>query len=223
MTGIVSSLQPITLVGGGAVLDGDLGTCLQLAPGLVAADGGANYCVANQLLPDVVIGDMDSCSGLALRGIPSDRLHPINEQDSTDFDKALRNIDAPLVLGVGFMGGRIDHELACYNALVRHPDRACVLLGAEDIVFLAPASLDLPLQPGTRVSLFPMCSVEGRSRGLRWPIDGLAMSPGAKIGTSNEAIGNVHLEFTTPGMLVILPRACLREVVRALLARLGGS
>lgn len=223
MAGIVHSLEPITLVGGGLVRDGDLSLCRQFAPEIVAADGGAAYVAAMGLLPEAVIGDMDSCPQAVLGGIPADRIHHIGEQDSTDFDKALRNIEAPLVLGLGFTGGRIDHELACYNALARHPNRRCILLGVSDIVFLAPPRLALPLAPGTRVSLFPLARITGRSRGLRWPIDDLVLCPEGRIGTSNEATGPLHLSSEDPGLLVILPRACLGDAVRALGAQPADS
>ncbi|WP_372885279.1 thiamine diphosphokinase [Shimia sp.] len=203
--------------------DGDLDACLTLAPRLVAADGGAAHCLARGILPEAVIGDMDSCPDAVLQGIPPGRVHAIAEQDSTDFDKALRNIDAPLVLGLGFTGARIDHELACYNALLRHADRPCLLLGGSDLVFLAPPAIELPLAPGTRVSLFPLARLGGRSRGLRWPIEGLSFDPAGRVGTSNAAEGPLGLEFPEPGMLVILPRQCLGVAVRALLAPPAGS
>ena len=41
-----------------------------------------------------MIGDFDSISDAAQRALPPAALHRIAEQDSTDFDKCLRNIDA---------------------------------------------------------------------------------------------------------------------------------
>jgi thiamine pyrophosphokinase len=165
---------------------------------------------------------MDSGEDLAARGIGPERILRIAEQESTDFDKALRHIAAPLVIGIGFSGARIDHELACYNALVRHAARRCLLVGGEDVVFLAPPRIALPLAPGTRVSLFPMAPVRGRSEGLRWPIAGLGFAPDGQIGTSNAATGPVVLEMEAARMLVMVPRACLDLVVGALLGAEAG-
>jgi thiamine pyrophosphokinase len=76
----------------------------------------------------------------------------------------------------------------------------------------------MPLAAGTRVSLFPMDRVSGRSDGLRWPIDGLEFHPARRIGTSNEATGGlVAIEAHEPGLLVILPRETLSVVARAML------
>ncbi|MGR3637050.1 MAG: thiamine diphosphokinase [Shimia sp.] len=189
-----------------------------LAPGVVAADGGAAHCVFFGLDPEAVIGDFDSLSDDVRRAIPAAKLHQITEQETTDFDKALRSMDAPLVVGIGFGGARVDHHLAAFNTLVRQADRRCVLLGGEDVVFAAPPELTLRVAAGTRVSLFPMARVTGRSEGLLWPIDGLVLAPDGRVGTSNTANGDVWLRMEAPGMLVILPRDCLAEAVRALLA-----
>ncbi len=140
----------------------------------------------------------------------------IAEQDSTDFDKVLRSVEAPLMLAVGFLGARLDHELAAMAVLARSP-RRCMLLGQHDVVFAARARMELDLEAGTRVSLFPMHDVAGRSEGLRWSIDGIAFAPGGRIGTSNQATGPVRLEMEGTGMLVLLPRETLPVAVKALL------
>ncbi len=167
-----------------------------------------------------MIGDMDSLSDAARRRLPPETLYRIDEQDSTDFDKSLRSVDAPMVLGIGFLGRRVDHQLANLNVLARHHDKPCVLIARRDVIFAAPRRVAMELEPGSRVSLFPMAPVRGRSRGLHWPIDGLDMTPGGRVGTSNRvATGNagpVELEFDAPGMLVILPRAALDAAITAL-------
>ncbi|SDD15819.1 thiamine pyrophosphokinase [Ruegeria marina] len=196
----------------------DLNLALNRASLLVAADSGALVALAAGRMPDAVIGDMDSLPDLERAHVPIERLHQIAEQDSTDFDKALRHIDAPLVLGVGFTGSRVDHQLASFNTLVRRADRRCILIGIEQIVFLAPPLLELPLEPGNLVSVFPMARVAARSQGLHWPLDGLEMAPDGVIGTSNSATGPLRIETAAPGLLVMLPRTALDAVIQALLA-----
>lgn len=209
--------SPTTLIGGGVVNKGDLALALKWAPPLVAADGGAERALAAGHMPDAVYGDMDSLDAQSLGRIPADRLHRIAEQDSTDFDKALRHIQAPLVLAVGVTGARVDHELAAYHSLLCQSHVPVIILGAADIVLHVDRPLSLDLPEGTRVSLFPMQTVSGRSTGLRWPIDGLEFHPATRIGTSNAAIGGpVHLSFDGAGMLLILPRDCLPVAVSAL-------
>lgn len=168
------------------------------------------------LMPDAVIGDFDSVTPETLAAIPADRQIHVPEQDTTDFEKCLTRIRAPYVLGVGFLGARLDHTLAVLGTLIRHPARRCLLIGSEDVVFPAPPRLHLDLPGGSRLSLFPLRPVKGRSEGLRWPIDGLALAPDGIVGTSNEVSGPVRLETDGPGMLVILPRAALDAALAGL-------
>ncbi|MFV0360542.1 thiamine diphosphokinase [Tropicimonas sp.] len=220
---IVSSTENVTLLGGGKARPDELDEALGLAPVLVAADGGAAYALARGRMPEAVIGDLDSLPREVRDRIPAGRVHEVGDQISTDFDKALRSIRAPLVLGVGFLGRRVDHQLACFNVLVRRADQPCILIGKHDVVFAALPHLSLDLPAGSRVSLFPMAPVTGRSAGLHWALDGLEFTPGGVVGTSNRVAhghrGAVDLAFDGPGMLVILPRRALGVAMRGILAR----
>jgi thiamine pyrophosphokinase len=213
---IVHESDPITLVGGAGLSDQLFDQALQVSRLVVAADSGADRALAHGITPRVVIGDFDSISQAARAALPEAILHQMQDQDSTDFDKCLRSVTAPLILGVGFCGDRLDHQLAACNTLVRYPLQRCVLLGETDLVFLCPPAIHLPLDAGCRVSLFPMGAVEGLSDGLQWPLRGLNFAPDGQIGTSNAATGPVHLTITAPKMLVMLPVDRLDIVVAAL-------
>ncbi|MES0825217.1 thiamine diphosphokinase [Ruegeria sp. SCP11] len=221
-TAIVRSERPIALVGGGQVGPDDLKLVLIRVNLVVAADGGAVPLMDMGHMPDAVIGDFDSLGSSYRDQIPEERLFPIREQDSTDFDKALRSVEAPLVLGVGFLGGRLDHQLAVLNTLVRLRDRPCLLLGEREVVFLAPPRITLSLTPGDVVSLFPFERVTGKSRGLEWPIDNLVLESNGRVGTSNRALADVELSVDGPGLLVMVPRAALEQVMQAFLSEKTG-
>jgi thiamine pyrophosphokinase len=212
---IVESLRGVTLAGGGPFGAGLLARARSHAPVIVAADGGADRLLRLNVEPEAVIGDFDSISQQAQSRLAG-RLFPIPEQETTDFDKALRSIKAPFVIGIGFVGGRLDHELAVLNALLRQPDQRCLLISPKDVTFVAPLEMHLDLPRGSRFSLFPMGAVSGESEGLRWPIRGVPFAPDAAIGTSNEVIGPVRLRFSTRKMLVVLPIKALAAVLRGL-------
>lgn len=203
-----------TLVGGAPVSQEIIEKALVRAPYLVAADGGANTLLSAGLVPHRVIGDMDSISDAARRAF-ADRLHPIAEQDSTDFAKALRVTEASFTLAVGFGGARLDHALACLSELAR--SRApVILLDETDCISIAPPRLHLALAPGTRVSLWPLAQATGHSTGLRWPIDGLVLDPVGRVGTSNEATGPVTLMLDGGPVVLILPAASLDDLLTGL-------
>ena len=217
ISSIVQSTGIVTLVGAGDVDDVSLLESLTYSDRIVAADGGAARVLAIGRQPDAVIGDFDSIQPEVLSGIPEERLHPSEDQDTTDFEKAVSQIIAPLILAVGFTGRRLDHELAVYSSMLRLTRTPIIVIGPEDICFALDMSLTLNLDVGTRVSLFPMAEVKCASRGLRWATDHLVFHPLGRIGTSNEAIdAEISLVPSGPGMMVILPRATLPEVIQAL-------
>jgi thiamine pyrophosphokinase len=213
----------VTLLGAGRSIPKVVKQALSFAPILFAADGGAKVALNMGLMPEGVIGDLDSLTPEIQQQLPADRVYRFPDQDSTDFDKCLRTIHAPLILATGFTGQRLDHELAAYSSLLRHPDQRCILLGEVDLCFLAPERMRIDLPAGTRFSLFPMASCVANATGLRWPVNGLIMAPDGVIGTSNEVTtGQVTLQVSERKLLVILPRVHLEAVIKALKGVMNG-
>lgn len=210
-------LENITLIGASKVKTTDFKQCLRLAPVLIAADGGAKIAVKLGQTPEKVIGDFDSIDENTLSQIPANRLLKLANQNTTDFEKCLEHISAPLILALGFLGKRVDHQLAALHTLVQNPHQACILIGKHDVIFHLPAEFKMQLPIGTRFSLFPLAPVVGTSVGLEWSIKGLDFAPDRKIGTSNMATEtDVSLRMDNAGMLAILPRDTLTAVIEAL-------
>lgn len=188
-----------------------------MPPRLIAADGGAKIAVELGQTPEKVIGDFDSIDENTLSQIPANRLLKLANQNTTDFEKCLEHISAPLILALGFLGKRVDHQLAALHALVRNPHQACILIGKHDVIFHLPAEFQMQLPVRTRFSLFPLAAVMGTSEGLEWPIKGLSFAPDRKIGTSNMTTEtDVSLRMDNAGMLAILPHDALEAVIEAL-------
>ena len=217
VSGNVQSPLGVTLVGAGPLTRSDLVDSKALAPTIVAADGGANTCIKESLTPEAVIGDFDSITADTRAALPDTRFIEVSEQETTDFEKCLTRIDAPFIIAAGFASGRLDHKLANLSVMARMPGPPVILLAEEDIVFAAPPEITIDVPRGTRVSLFPMTPIKGRSSGLRWPIDDLRLDPMGMVGTSNEATSVVRLEFDMPGCLIIMPREALAPALSGLL------
>lgn len=211
----------VTLAGGGELGEAALGAARAIGPALVAADGGAHGLRALGHMPARIIGDLDSLGPRAPWEAAGVEITHVTEQDSTDFEKCLAAIGpVPLVLAVGFTGGRLDHLMATLTAMGRADAPPVILVGPEDITFRAPPTLALDLPAGCRVSLWPLAPVTvTRCEGLVWDATGLAMAPLGRVGTSNAATGGtLRLAFSDPGMFVVLPVDRLAQVARALTA-----
>lgn len=220
MNKILFTFQTIvTLVGAGPVRHSVLRRALGLGPIAIAADGGASALAKLGHPIHAIIGDLDSIditenwlnSGVAI--------HRIDEQETTDFEKCLYSLEAPLILAVGFVGGATDHALAAMNAVFAYENKRIILLGDADLTFICPEELVLELPVGCRISLFPLVEVAGLvSQGLRWNVAGMRMRPGGQIGVSNVVSqSSVKLAFDKRGVLVTLPIDQLPAVAAALL------
>jgi len=208
----------ITLLGGAPFNMTTLQESLFYAPVVIGVDGGGNTELPENYEFSLVLGDLDSLTqgqALQMKGVPVIHIH---EQDTTDFEKALRTVHAQIYLGVGFTGGQLDHTLAAMNTLVKNPHLKIILIGDVDIVFLIPPVLELNLQKGATVSFFPMAEVRGViSEGLRWSVQNLEMSPDKRIGTSNMATGGpIRVQFNHRKVLVILKRNMLATIIKSL-------
>ncbi len=216
---IVHALTPITLLGGADLDANELNICLSHAPSIVAADGGANHALRAGLRPLAVIGDMDSLTSAA-RTAFADILHPVAEQDSTDFDKCLMRVKAPLIMAAGFLGGRLDHTFSVLGVLARRSACHVVLVSRDDVCVLLPqGSSQWHLTPGDRAALLPLGAARVSSRGLRWDLDAQRMSPDGLVSSSNAvAQALVTVEVTGP-VLLTLPLAAWGAVTDAVRGR----
>jgi thiamine pyrophosphokinase len=95
---------------------------------LIAVDGGTAHCVRAGLLPDVVVGDMDSlrAEDEAVLSDPSVTIErfPV-DKDLTDLDLALdfaRRQGVREVTVVAAFSGRLDHTLAAVGSISRAGD-----------------------------------------------------------------------------------------------------
>ena len=196
------------LLGNGPVAPNALATIAARNLPTIAVDGGADAALRLGLKPDLIIGDLDSATSLQYWREAGVEVQKDARQDTTDFEKAISRIAAPTIFALGFTGARVDHYLATMATLVRMHRPEVVLLDDTDLAFACPDELALDLEAGARVSLFPLQTVQARSSGLDWALDGLTLAPGGLLGTSNRANGPVRISGGR-GLWVILPAQAL--------------
>ena len=203
---------PVILLGGGDINWPIFQHYLDKGWPLVAADGAANALEATDIVPELIMGDLDSLKNLE-RWEEKTAVHKIAEQDTTDFEKCLYSIDAPHFIAFGFLGRRLDHTLATLHATAKYVGQKQILLIDESdaaIVTSDAVSLDIPI--GCRISVFPLSqTLFASSTGLEYKLDGLVLAAGNRVGTSNRASAN-HVVITpetsnTGAYTVIVPVA----------------
>ncbi len=164
---------------------------------VIAADGGANHCNKLGIIPDILLGDLDSIDQAVLtvyqkKGVSIQRHPP--RKDATDLELAL---DLALEKGArtiwlfGALGGRWDMSLAniMLAANDKYRDLQIFLAGLNcSMQILHPGKThSIDGSPGQKVSLLPLKGdVQGVTlTGFSYPLTGQAIVFGSSRGVSN--------------------------------------
>jgi thiamine pyrophosphokinase len=189
---------------------------------LIAADGAADELALVGLTPEFIIGDMDSIADAGAFAGRS-RVIRLEEQETTDLEKCLYATQAPLYVGLGLTGQRFDHTLAALHAATKYVrDKKLILVDTHDIAVALSGRFAFEAAAGERVSIYPLAPIRfAASKGLAYPLDGLELAPGVRIGTSNMAIGEGPVEIEpVPGAdapwLLIVANSNLDQMIERL-------
>ncbi len=130
---------------------------------LVCVDGGTLQAIQQGLIPDVVLGDMDSLSSDMLQRMKDQGVRLVRypvRKNQTDLELALfwaRDQNAREVWVVNALGGRLDQHLVNVFLLAREDmNFARIVLKEDDqsaVVLRGPDRMVLEGQPGDRLSL----------------------------------------------------------------------
>lgn len=187
--------------------------------GIYAADAGLELLASLQIMPDRIIGDLDTVqSGLvksyAVRGTPMDIHKP--QKNETDMELALQDAldDGFYQIDVlGALGGRLDHELANIQLLLLYQRKgaAVELYDAQNRIAMAHPGQRFFRQGqyGRYVSFIPLSDqVKGLTlTGFRYPLQDKDLEKGASLCISNEIAGEeATVDYRSGDLLVIWSR-----------------
>ncbi len=182
---------------------------------LIAADGGARFCKALDIIPNILIGDLDSIDEkdvLDFNNAGTQILKFNPQKDETDLELALlhaQSLKAEEVIIFGGLGRRWDHSLA--NLLLpAHPALASLNISFWENgqwFYLIQHKIEIQATPGTTLSLIPIGGdVAGVStEGLEWPLKNETLAFGATRGVSNKfLLGKVTINIKKGYLLCVL-------------------
>ncbi|MFO7654882.1 MAG: thiamine diphosphokinase [Candidatus Krumholzibacteriia bacterium] len=161
--------------------------------------------------PHVVIGDFDSLTGRILSGREGPRFLQVDDQDTTDSEKALLYLESEgfsEAVMVAADGWRLDHTLYNCHLLERFAGRMRICLATydADCVRVAPddpIAWNLPVN--TRFSLLPLAGpVRGVVlEGARYPVLGGEVFVGGPATISNQVVQSPLLLSLREGSLIV--------------------
>lgn len=185
---------------------------LAQGPNVLACDGALATCLDNGIVPDGVVGDMDSVNGDVLERFVrlGGEVHERKEQDAHDLAKALvlageQGHSSCIVIGA--TGGDREHEWA--NLLSCAATRMDIQCVGEAYVhrFLLPGrpySIEIGL--GQNFSFFAVPTAEGITlSGAQYGLENEALSMGSR-GLHNVATSSTLQVHFTEGRLMLLMR-----------------
>lgn len=185
------------------------------AAGLViAADGGARPLLVAGLLPQIVVGDLDSLDTASIAVLRNQsvelRRYP-RAKDQTDFELALllaAESDATQIVVIGALGGRWDHTLANIW-LLAHPaliGRDVRLLADRQVLSLVRTRAVIDGQRGDTISLIPLTpQVHGVTTfGLQYPLEQATLHANQARGVSNVLLDPPGEVLVADGLLVLV-------------------
>jgi len=163
-----------------------------------------------KLIPDFIIGDLDSISSGAFKKFRStSKIIKLKRQNDTDVEKCLKyaiknNYEEVLLAGV--IGNRLDHSFCNLGIVLKFFNKIKISLIAEDS-FLKPYSgtVKLKTKPEEIVSVYGIDSkTKISSKGLKYPLKNVSLPFGKKESTSNvESSKIVELKITGGIIFVI--------------------
>ncbi|MEA4812277.1 MAG: thiamine diphosphokinase [Anaerolineaceae bacterium] len=184
---------------------------------LIAVDGGLHHLFARGLLPDLLVGDLDSVDPKDLKKCTSRGVEIIkfpSEKDQTDLELALKEgikRGCREIMIAFALGGRIDHSLGNL-ALLSEPSNKEILLRFEDgrtEVLLISSHRPVwatHTNPGDTISLIPwQGDVTGvKTEGLVYSLNSENLYSHQTRGISNLAAGEIASVSIETGSLLFI-------------------
>jgi len=191
---------------------------------VICADSGFDHALALDLVPHVVIGDMDSIVDVdRARAHGSHIVEARPDKDFTDTELALAHAlaDGATELTVLWGGGdRFDHVLGVLAALaapdLARLDRLTAWVGDDRMhIVHGGRRARFGTEVGRTVSLVPLAgSAHGvTTTGLRWALDDASLEGSRARGVSNIAVADtVSVSVRSGCVSVVLPAVSIESI-----------
>lgn len=177
---------------------------------IICADGGANSAKRLGIVPDVIIGDLDSITNDNIEYfLDKTKVIKIDRQNDTDVEKSLKYLikkKYEKVILLGATGDRLDHTICNLGIAIKFFSKINISI-VHKKSFLSPYTGDIQLRtiPNEIISVYGFDDkTKITSKGLKYPLKNISLPFGKKESTSNVAIGeNVTLKIKGGVVFVI--------------------
>ncbi len=177
---------------------------------LIAADGGANTLLKMNIIPDLIIGDLDSISAEAFEFFEKrTTIKRIKRQNDTDVEKAVKfaiskKMEDVILLAAS--GDRLDHTLCNIGNLLKYADKIKIgMLHEKTIARAYLGSVTLRTEPDETISFYAFDSKSRlTTKGLKYALKNETLTFGERSSTSNVAKGKEITISVSEGKIIVI-------------------
>lgn len=171
---------------------------------VICADSGYDHSKRFGIVPNIVIGDMDSTK---FADIAEEKMIYPKRKDFTDSELAImyaEDMGFESVLIFGMIGTRMDHSLANIGMISRIKN--AVIIDGNNEIYYAEKEFSLKGKTGDIISIIPFCEdlFGVTTMGLDYPLENGTIKCGTSLGVSNVMTGNTCTITIEKGKALII-------------------
>lgn len=181
---------------------------------IIACDGASDFLRKHKVLPDVIIGDLDSVKPATLKYFSAKKvlIKKVYDQNKNDLEKALMfslGKKYKLIHIIGLSGKRLDHTLNNISVIKKYHRKADILFCENGFTGrIISKKIELNCRIGDIVSLIPLPKATGiTTSGLKYPLKNGTLEFGVRSGALNEAVSEVVNISLKKGCLLLLNKS----------------
>jgi thiamine pyrophosphokinase len=178
---------------------------------IICADGGANITKELDIIPDYIIGDMDSIKTSVFnfyKELNKTKIIKDTNPDKTDLELAIKLAETlnPFKINIfGAIGNRIDHTLANILCLDKiKPGIKVEIIDDKSTILLVKESIEITGEKNDIISIIPLSDINNLNyTGFKWNVKNLDTKIGW-FGISNKILNKkASINFLKGKILII--------------------
>jgi thiamine pyrophosphokinase len=180
---------------------------------VICGDGGANHAYKMDIIPDYILGDLDSINDETKDYYENKNVEFIkfpSKKDKTDTEICIdyaSHLKATEIILLGALGGRMDHAMANVNLLYYILKKGIKgsIVNETDSIFICDKELTIKGNIGENISLIPLYGdvIGVTLENLEYPLNDFTIEKGSSRGISNVMINNKCKISLKSGYLLI--------------------
>lgn len=181
---------------------------------VISADGGASALYNYKMIPDIIIGDLDSISIEAKRFFENMNVNferfP-TKKDKTDMEISIDyalNMKCTEITLLGATGTRFDHSLANVFLLINLMNKGikAKIIDSNNEIYTVNDSIELIKEENSYVSIIPIINenVNITTTGFEYETNNKLFELGSTLGISNEIKDNIGKINVNDGVCLVI-------------------